>query len=132
MSKSRILLLLFAPLLLLTMAFRQVPLVDQPPIAVPAGFNDAQVENVIAQALMLRGWTIDSRKAGEIDATYAPRDFSVSIAVHYDTRQIRINYVTSNNLKYEVKNGQRMIHTNYASWIKNLVNDIHNQFMMAK
>lgn len=130
--KSRFLLLLLAPLLLLTMAFRQVPLVDPPPIAVPAGFNAAQVENAIAQALMLRGWTIDSRKGGEIDATYAPRDFSVSIAVHYDTRQIRINYVTSSHLKYEVKNGQRMIHTNYANWIQNLVNDIHNQFMMAK
>lgn len=130
--KSRILLPLLAPLLLLVMAFRQVPLVDPPPIAVPAGFTDAQVENAIAQALMLRHWTIDSRKPGEIDATYAPRDFSVTIAVHYDRHQVRINYVTSNNLKYEVRNGQRLIHTNYAGWIQNLVNDIHNQFMMAK
>jgi hypothetical protein len=40
--------------------------------------------------------------------------------------------VDSNNLKYEVKNGVRYIHTNYASWIRNLVSDIKSRLVMAQ
>lgn len=129
---KRIHLVLLLPLLLALMAFRQVPLMDPPPINVPAGVSDAQVTHVIAEALMQRGWTITKRLPGELDATYAPRDFSVTIAVHYTSQQIQINYVDSNNLKYEVKNGVRYIHTNYASWIQNLVSDIKSRLVMAQ
>lgn len=124
--------LLLAPMLLLLMAFRQVPLVDPPPIAVPANISTAKVEQIIGSALTARNWRIVKHVPGEIDAVYDPRDFSVTIAVHYGAKQIRINYVTSNNLRYEVKHGVRYIHTNYASWIKNLVTDISNGLMMAK
>ena len=124
--------LLLAPALLLLMAFRQVPLVDPPPIAVPAGVSVAKVEQIVGSALTARGWRIVKQVPGEIDGVYDPRDFSVTIAVHYDASKIQINYVTSNHLKYEVKNGVRYIHKNYASWIKNLVTDIQNDLMMAK
>ena len=129
---KRIHLVLLLPLLLVLMAFRQTPLVDPPPITVPAGMSDATVTNAIADSLMQRGWTITKRMPGELDATYAPRDFSVTIAVHHTPQQIRINYVDSNNLKYEVKNGVRYIHTNYASWIQNLVSDIKSRLVMAQ
>lgn len=136
MKRSRISvswwLLLLAPALVLLMGFRQVPLVDPPPIAVPAGVNTAKVEQVIGAALTSRNWRIVKHLPGEIDATYDPRNFSVTIAVHYDARQVQINYVTSSNLRYEEKNGVRYIHTNYASWIKNLVTDIQNGLMLAK
>jgi hypothetical protein len=46
-------------------------------------------------------------------------------------KQVRINYVTSDNLRCEVKHGVRYIHTNYASWIRNLVTDIQNGLVMA-
>lgn len=128
---KRIHLVLLLPLLLLTMAFRQVPLVDPAPIAVPAGISDQQVTDIVSQALMGRGWTITQHSSNEIDATYAPRDFSVSIAVHFNSQSIQINYVTSSNLKYEVRNGQRYIHTNYANWIKNLISDIKSRLVMA-
>ena len=121
---------LLLPLLLLTMAFRQVPLVDPPPIQVPAGINEVQVQNAVVEALTGRGWAIANHKPGEIDAIYARRDFSVSIAVHYDNRQIQIDYLDSSNLKYEIKDGVRYIHTNYPSWIQNLTTDINNRFMM--
>ena len=124
--------LLLVPALVLLMASRQAPLVDPQPIAVPAGVNAAKVEQVIGTALSQRNWRIVKHTPGEIDAVYDPRDFSVTIAVHYNARQIQINYVTSSNLKYEEKNGQRLIHRNYESWIKNLVTDIQNGLMMAK
>lgn len=124
--------LLLAPALLLLMAFRQVPLVDPQPIPVPPNVSQAKVGQVIGSALDARNWRIVKHVPGEIDAVYNPRNFSVTIAVHYDRKQVQINYVTSSNLRYEVKNGVRYIHTNYASWIKNLVTDIQNGLMMAQ
>lgn len=128
---KRIHLVLLLPLLLVLMAFRQVPLADPPPIQVPQGMHEGQVENAIVEALNARGWSVGRHMPGEIDATYARRDFSVTIAVHYDRNQVQINYLNSSNLKYEVKNGVRYIHTNYPSWIQNLVTDINNRFAMA-
>jgi hypothetical protein len=123
---------LLAPALVLLMGFRQVPLVDPQPIPVPANASQAQVKQVVGMALTSRGWRIVKNVPGEMDAVYDPRNFSATIAVHYNVRQIQINYVTSNNLRYEVKNGVRYIHTNYAGWIKNLVTDISNGLMLAK
>jgi hypothetical protein len=123
---------LLVPALVMLMGFRQVPLVDPQPIPVPANSSQAKVKQVVGMALSARGWRITKDVPGEIDAVYDPRDFSVTIAVHYNARQIQINYVTSNNLRYEVKHGVRYIHTNYASWIKNLVTDISNGLMLAK
>jgi len=121
-----------APALLLLMAFRQVPLTDPAPIPVPAGVDSAKVEQIVGSALTQRGWRIVKHVPGEVDAVYDPRAFSVTIAVHYDSQKIQINYVTSSNLRYEEKNGVRYIHKNYQSWIKNLVTDIQNGLMMAK
>ncbi|TAN04979.1 MAG: hypothetical protein EPN38_12080 [Rhodanobacteraceae bacterium] len=124
--------LLLAPALVLLMGFRQAPLVDPQPIAVPANVTLPQLEHIIGSALTSRGWRIVKHVPGEVDAVYDPRHFSVTIAVHYDARQVQINYVTSSNLRYEVKNGVRYIHKNYVSWIKNLVTDISNGLMMAR
>jgi hypothetical protein len=47
------------------------------------------------------------------------------IHVAFDTRQVRITYVDSTHLKYEVKsNGERLIHSNYMGWMKFLSGDI--------
>jgi hypothetical protein len=124
--------LLLAPALLLLMAFRQVPLTDPAPIPVPANVGAARIEQVIGSALTSRNWRIVKHVPGEVDAVYDPRNFSVTIAVHYDASKIQINYVTSSNLRYEVRGGVRYIHKNYESWIKNLVTDIQNGLMMAK
>ena len=135
MSHARIaktgLALLLAPALLLLMAFRQVPLTNPPPINVPANVSQTQVEQLVGKALTARNWRIVKHVPGEVDAVYDPRNFSVTIAVHYDAQKIQIEYVTSDNLKYEMKNGVPYIHKNYASWIKNLVTDISNGLIMA-
>jgi hypothetical protein len=123
--------LLLVPALVLLMGSRQVPLTDPAPITVPANVGTAKVEQVIGSALAARNWRIVKHVPGEVDAVYDPRDFSVTIAVHYSPRQIQINYVTSSKLKYEERGGVRYIHRNYESWIKNLVTDIQNGLMMA-
>ncbi len=124
--------LLLLPAVLLLMAFRQVPLVDPPAIAVPANVPVAKVEQIVGSALTRRNWRIVKHVPGEVDAVYDPRKFSVTIAVHYDTSHVQINYVTSDHLKYEVRHGVRYIHTNYQSWIRNLVTDIQNGLVMAQ
>jgi hypothetical protein len=124
MNKNRWLLLLL-PLLLLLMGARQAVLADPEPVAVPAGLAAAQVERDILRALASRGWTVDAKQPGRIDASLHVRAHSASISIDYDTAAVQISYRSSENLKYEEhrKKG-RLIHTNYIGWITNLTRDI--------
>ena len=124
MLRSRLLVILLLPILLMLMAARQAPLVDPDPIAIPAKITDAQVAKSIRGALINRKWTVTDEKPGEIKSTLMLRDHKVRIDITWDKRQIQIRYVDSENLKYEVENGKRLIHKNYLGWINNLVTDI--------
>lgn len=129
MLRSRFSLLLL-PVLLLLMAFRQSPLVDPAPIAVPARTTPEQVVKAIKAALLHREWTVTAENPGAIDATLRLRDHVARIAVAYDAGQIQIKYVDSSNLKYEMKNGTRYIHTNYLGWIQNVVADLQSNLIL--
>ena len=124
MLRSRLLVILLLPILLMLMAARQAPLVDPDPIAIPAKITDAQVAKSIRGALVNRKWTVTDERPGEIKSTLSLRDHKVRIDITWDKRQIHIKYVDSENLKYEVENGKRLIHKNYLGWINNLVTDI--------
>lgn len=125
MPRSRLLLLLLLPMLLLTMAFRQVPLADPAPISVPAGLTDVQVGKAVKAALIGRGWAVTAEQAGGIDSTLTGNDYTAKIHIAYDTHAVKIAYAGSTNLKYEVKrDGTRLIHTNYMGWMKYLSGDI--------
>lgn len=125
MSRSRLLFVLLLPLLLLTMAFRQTPLIDPPPIKVPAGMTVLQVSKAVKGALLGRGWAVTAEQANGVDATLTGNDYTARIHIAFDTQQVKISYVDSTNLKYEVKkNGQRLIHVNYMGWMRYLSQDI--------
>jgi len=129
MTRSRILPVLLLPVLLLMMAFHQLPLVNPQPIAVPAKATPEQVYKTITIVLARFGWVVASDKPGELEATYAPRDFTVRIGISYDRSQVQIHYINSTNLKYEVKkDGNTYIHKNYIAWMRNLVNGISSEF----
>lgn len=129
MLRSRLALVLVLPLALLLMAFHQLPLVNPQPITVPQQATQQQVYTVITKVLARFGWVVAADKPGAIEATYAPRDFTVRIGIAYDDKQVQIRYINSTNLKYEVKkDGITYIHKNYAAWIKNLVNGINGEF----
>lgn len=132
MPRSRLLLLLLLPMLLLTMAFRQSPLVDPAPINVPAGLTTVQVEKAVKAALIGRTWNIAAVHADGIDAVLNGNDYQAKIHVAFDTHQVRITYVDSTNLKYEVKkDGTRLIHTNYMSWMRFLSGDIGRNLQLV-
>ncbi|MEO8809497.1 MAG: hypothetical protein ABI386_04540 [Rhodanobacter sp.] len=125
MSRSRLLLLLLLPSLLLTMALRQAPLVDPTPIDVPAGMTAPQVGKAVKGALIGRGWVPANEQADGVDAMLSGKDYTAKIHVAFDTKQVKISYVDSSHLKYEVKkDGQRMIHANYMNWMRFLAQDI--------
>jgi hypothetical protein len=128
MTRSRFLPLLLLPVLLLLMAFHQLPLVNPQPIPVPAKATPEQVYKSITIVLARFGWVVASDKPGDMEATYAPRDFTARIGISYDRTQVQIRYLNSTNLKYEVKkDGNTYIHKNYIAWMRNLVNGISSE-----
>jgi hypothetical protein len=130
MSRSRISVLLLPPLLLLLTAFRQVPLVNPDPIAVPANDTPEQVAKSIKAALLHRQWIVTADQPGEIDGTLQQNEYSVRVTANYDAQKVRIRYVDSTNLKYEKKNGVEYIHKNYPEWIRDLVADIQSNLVL--
>ncbi|MCB1554442.1 MAG: hypothetical protein KDJ14_11605 [Xanthomonadales bacterium] len=112
------------PTLLLLMGARQAPLTDPDPVAVPPGVSAEVVQREIKRALLGRNWTITGESAEGIDATLNLRDHVARIRVTRDGERVRFVYVSSENLKFEEKKGQRYIHKNYLSWINNLVTDL--------
>ena len=125
-------LLVLLPLLVLLMAFRQSPLVDPPPIEVPANITVPNIAKAIEISLIRRGWQASNKTADGIDGTLHLREHTANIHIAYDARQVQIRYVGSTNLKYAESKGQRLIHTNYLSWIQNLVVDIKANLVLLE
>ena len=88
----------------------------------------AQVKKGVKLAVLNRKWQIANEKGNAFDATYDGAggwhhrggDFKATIHVSYDTKQVKIAYVSSEGLSQE---GDQ-IHKNYNMWIKNLESDI--------
>lgn len=131
MRHSRCLFVLL-PLLVLLMAFRQSPLVDPPPIDVPSNITLQNVGKAIEISLIRRGWTASNKTADGMDGTLHLREHTANIHIAYDAKKVQISYVDSTNLKYEESKGQRLIHTNYLSWIQNLVVDIKANIVLLE
>jgi hypothetical protein len=101
---------------------RTAPL--QPPPPMPAGGTAQTTEGAIMNALNKRGWLVQQRYAGAIDAMYAPRKHRLFVRIVYDQRAVQIYYVGSEGLQ-ESREGQTIyIHPNANKWLKNLQSDI--------
>jgi hypothetical protein len=118
-------LLLFLPLLLLLGNARGAPLVDRPPIAIPASATPEQVANAIHQAFVHRGWKIETDQPGRIEGSLRRDEHSVRVAISYDSQQITISYVSSENMDYSQGPKGPQIHRKYLSWVKYLDEDIN-------
>jgi len=118
-------LLLFLPLLLLLTDAHGAPLVERPPIAIPAGTSPDQVANAVRWAFLHRGWIVAAEQPGRIEGTIARKDHSLRVAISYDAQQIRIAYVSSENMDYAPGPQGPQIHRKYLSWVKYLDEDIN-------
>ena len=82
---------------------RSAPLVDPDPIDVPAGLTDKQIAKEIKRALLQRGWEVTGEKSGEIEGTLHLRTHMAKIRIGYDSKQVSITYLDSNDLEYAEK-----------------------------
>ena len=130
MLRNKFLFLLLLPLLLLLAGWRETPLVNPDPIAIPAKTSSAEVGTIVKRALVARTWIVSEDKPGSVKATLLVRDHKARIAIDWNAKDIRISYIDSENLNYTEKKGQKLIHQNYNSWINNLVVDISGELTL--
>jgi len=121
--------LLLVPLALMLMG--AAVLVDPAPISVPAGLSTKDVSKAIRSGIVSRGWVVAKDENGKIDAVLNIRTHEVKVNIGYDAKQIKISYVSSQNLDYSEKNGERRIHKKYNQWIDNMVQDIQRQLQVT-
>ena len=107
-------------------------LVDPPAISVPAGLNEKAVNKAIRLGAAQRGWVVTRQDPGFMEATLNIRSHVAKVGITYDTSIIRIRYLDSSNLDYEVQKGVARIHGNYLKWVNNLVRDISVQLQSAE
>lgn len=130
MVRSRFAYLLLIPLAVLLMGARGAPLVEPEPLAVPAGLKAADVSKAIRTGIATRNWIVAKDENGVIDATLNNREHVLKIAIHYDPKQVKVSYVSSENLNFSEKNGQRFIHKKYTQWTQNVVADIARELQL--
>lgn len=120
----------FTALFLLVACAGRLAQLDEPaPIIVPSGLSEEQVNDAIIKGLYRRGWMVSREEPGRIIADLHLRDHFARINIDYDTSEVVIRYADSRNLDYSVEGGQKMIHTNFNSWLFNLSGDIRNELI---
>jgi subtilase family serine protease len=97
---------------------------------VPAGLSASEVAKAIKVGIMRRGWVVSKDQNGQIDAVLNVRKHSAHVAIPYDDKEVRIKYVSSDNLDYQEKNGERYIHGNYVKWVRNMQADIQRELQL--
>ena len=99
-------------------------------------YNDVPInienssENKIKKAILLagarRGWNMKSKKDGLIIATYRRGKIMAKLKVNYSKESYSINYLDSENLKY---NGET-IHRRYNGYVKRLKKTIDKELLV--
>ena len=84
-----------------------------------------EVEDAIIAATKERGWQTRIVAPGHIEATIYVRAHMAKVTITYAGESYEINYLDSNNLKYNPAKGT--IHSNYNKWIRNLDSSIYKK-----
>lgn len=81
----------------------------------------AQVKKAILTATETKGWIVNDKGPGKMDATLTVRGkHTVIVLITYSTTSFSINYVDSTDMKYGIKNGEPSIHPFYNTWVQEL------------
>jgi len=84
-----------------------------------------KVRASIGAAASAHGWQVTSEQPGQLTLHNLIRNkFVVVINVFYDSKNVRVEYVSSENLNYELRGGVGYIHPKYNEWVKLLLKDI--------
>jgi hypothetical protein len=112
-----------------------VPLVEfrDQALTAPAGktLTDADVQEAIVRAAKSLAWTLSPDGERKFVATLVVRNkHTIAVNVAYTSEKFSVTFHSSNNMKYEVKDGVAMIHPYYNDWTRKLVEAI--RFEAAK
>lgn len=81
----------------------------------------AQVKKAILTATETKGWIVNDKGPGKMDATLTVRGkHTVIVLITYTTSSFAINYVDSIDMKYGIKHGEPSIHPAYNEWVMEL------------
>lgn len=106
-------------------------LVDPPAVTIPEAVEAAEAAKIIKTSLVTRGWTVEKESAGKIDAVLYLRSHVARVSLNYSDKDVKLVYVSSENLDYKEKKGKRYIHKNYLSWVNNVMQDINKNLQLA-
>jgi hypothetical protein len=83
------------------------------------------VRSSIGVAASNRDWQVVTEAPGKVQLRNVVRNKHVLVVnVLYNTKGVRIEYVSSENLKYEMHDGTAFIHPKYNEWVGLLLKDI--------
>lgn len=89
-----------------------------------------EVEQAILTAAGINQWNVDKREPGLVIATLNVRNkHIISVKIPYTTESYSLQYLSSDNMKYEVKEGVPSIHPFYNRWVKNLRDSIDRELL---
>jgi hypothetical protein len=88
------------------------------------------IAKAIKSALIAREWTVQREGNGVIEAKLFVRSHTADIRIPFNKDSINIQYISSTNLLYDEKHGNKYIHRNYNKWIKLLERDIFNRLAL--
>ena len=84
-----------------------------------------KVRQCIGLASAARGWRVVAEQPGQLTLHNDVRGkHQVEVKVTYDSRGIQVDYVSSENLNYRVRDGVGYIHPKYNEWVNLLISDI--------
>jgi hypothetical protein len=109
-------------------AGRQEPLYDPGSVTVDCKTMTAEgMKKAIRSAMLARKWMPSEKGPGVMAGKLMLRTHTLEVEVKYTAKTFDINYINSENLMYEMEDGQPVIHRNANTWIRNLEQDIQLQ-----
>lgn len=125
MDRTKVLWAVLLAFLPITLSAQRIQPILEPTIVVNADVSAVDVKKVLELTLLTRGWQIVSLKDNQITARFQARSMVSDIQISYDHEKILIKYLRSSNLKYKQKrDGVRMIHRDYNTWIGDIHRDV--------
>ena len=131
MQQLRIVALLFvSALLIASCASRNNPMVNvvDAPLEAPQSATMDMITNAILGSGVDRGWKMRVLQPGLIRGKIVVNNkHTVEVDITYDETDFSINYVSSINMNYNLRDGVPYIHPKYNRWVSILEDDIQEQ-----
>ena len=118
------------PVAVLLMA--AAPLVDPPPVDVPAAISNKEAMTILRKTLIQRDWVLTRDSANEVEGKLNVRTHSISVRFQLHDKKISFKYLDSVNMDYKVdRRGNPVIHRKYAGWMNNVAAALNREYQMA-